>query len=44
MSQAGAIEMSKCGKNYEEILGFYYPGSTIYKGVEEKMANVKASF
>lgn len=44
MSQTGAIEMSKCGKNYEEILGFYYPGSTIYKGVEEKMANVKASF
>ena len=44
MSQTGAIEMARRGKDYEEILGFYYPGSIIYKGVEVKMANAKASF
>ena len=29
MSQVGAIEMSKAGKSYEEILAFYYPGTTL---------------
>lgn len=27
MSQNGANEMAKCGKNYKEILGFFYPGT-----------------
>ena len=29
MSQTGANEMAKCGKNYQEILTFFYQGVTI---------------
>ena len=29
MSQAGAINAAKWGKNYKDILGFYYPGAKI---------------
>ena len=29
MSQTGANEMAKCGKNYHEILTFFYQGVTI---------------
>ena len=29
MSQTGANEMAKCGKNYQEILTFFYQGITI---------------
>jgi peptidoglycan hydrolase-like amidase len=29
MSQAGAINAAKWGKNYKEILNFYYPGAKL---------------
>ncbi len=29
MSQNGANEMAKKGKNYQEILQMFYPGTTI---------------
>ena len=29
MSQNGANEMAKAGKNYEEILTFFYPGTKV---------------
>lgn len=32
MSQYGAVEMAKQGKNFQEILTFYYPGITIERG------------
>jgi len=32
MSQWGAYQMSKQGYNYRDILGFYYPGTSIYNG------------
>ena len=35
MSQVGAIEMSKAGKSYEEILAFYYPGTSLTEKVSE---------
>lgn len=31
MSQNGANEMAKTGKNYQEILQMFYPGTTIEK-------------
>ena len=31
MSQNGANEMAKTGKNYQEILQMFYPGATIEK-------------
>lgn len=31
MSQNGANEMAKKGKNYQEILQMFYPGTTIEK-------------
>ena len=35
MSQVGAIEMSKVGKSYEEILSFYYPSTSLTGKVDE---------
>lgn len=32
MSQAGAKEMARQGFTYEQILSFYYPGTTIKSG------------
>lgn len=44
MSQRGAIEMARRGFSHEEILSFYYPGTTIIKGDDGAMAKVKASY
>ena len=31
LSQYGAVNMAKEGKGYEEILQFYFPGTTLVK-------------
>ena len=31
MSQYGAVEMAKKGNNYNDIIGFYFPGTNIEK-------------
>lgn len=42
MSQVGAINAAKQGKNYTDILNFYYQGTTIYE-VGDVMPNISAS-
>ena len=44
MSQRGAMEMARRGFSYEEILSFYYPGTTIIEGDDGAMAKAKASY
>ena len=45
MSQAGAKYAAGIGKSYEEILTFYYPNTTLHKGVDRMAyATVKASY
>lgn len=44
MSQVGAIEMSKAGKSYEEILAFYYPGTTLTADVAEPTISDDTTF
>lgn len=39
MSQVGCHYAAKIGKTYEEILAFYYPGTTIVKEGEDKTMN-----
>ena len=45
MSQAGAKHAAAIGKSYTEILSFYYPNTTLQKGVDRMAyATVKASY
>lgn len=40
LSQWGALEMAREGKNYREILAHYYPGTTLKNSVELSYQNV----